>query len=288
MANGEQKREGGGVNPFEEQEKQEKRIRESLDQIDHKIMVMSGKGGVGKSTVSVNLALELAKRGRTVGLMDVDLHGPTVPNLLGLNQLLVPVEKGLAPADYKGMLKVVSIASLMHDHDTAVIWRGPLKLAAIRQFIADILWEKLDYLVIDAPPGTGDEPLSVANNIPEASAVLVTTPQFISVANVRRAINFCRKVEMDILGLVENMSAFGCPHCGEEIALFGKDGGRKTAQEMAVPFLGEIPLSPEAVEFGDKGMPVVLEGPDSPVAAAYSSIADKITAKLEGKKPGAH
>ncbi len=283
MEKDESKRGKKPVNPFEERDKQEKKIRESLDLIDHKIMVMSGKGGVGKSTVAVNLALELAKKGRKVGVMDVDLHGPTVHNLLGINQLLVPDAQGLNPADYKGMLKVVSIATLMHDHDTAVIWRGPLKLAAIRQFISDIKWGKLDYLVIDSPPGTGDEPLSVASNIPEAGAVVVTTPQFISVANVRRAVSFCRKLNMELLGLVENMASFVCPHCGEAVELFGKGGGRAAARDMGVPFLGEIPLSPETVELCDRGLPVVLERPDSPVAEAYRAITDKIVAKVEGK-----
>jgi len=200
---------GGGVDP------QDLAIQESLGLIKHKLLVMSGKGGVGKSSVSANLAVALSKKGAQVGLMDVDLHGPDIPRMLGLKGLLgISADNRMVPKQYSNNLKVVSIESLAQDQDEAVIWRGPLKMHVIRQFISDVHWERLDYLIIDSPPGTGDEPLSIAQTIPGAKAIIVTTPQEISLADIRKSISFCRTVKMPIVGLIENMSGFLCPHCG--------------------------------------------------------------------------
>jgi len=209
---------------------------------------------VGKSSVAVALALSLARRGHQVGLMDVDLHGPNVLRMLGLKD---PLDLGAGqfrlPPEVLHNLKVISIEALMRNRELAVIWRGPLKHQLIRQFLTEIQWGFLDYLVIDAPPGTGDEPMSVAQTIPEAQALIVTTPQEISLADVRKSINFCQKVNLNLLGLVENMSGYSCPHCGKELPLFKKGGGERTAQTFNVPFLGALPFDPQVVEAADQG-----------------------------------
>lgn len=240
----------------EEHKKQDMEIKERLSHIRHKILVMSGKGGVGKSTIAVYLAVALAKRGYKVGLMDVDLHGPSVPRLLGLKGSILPgSSQGKAkPVSYSKNLDVISIEPLLgEDKDRATIWRGPLKIGVIRQFIADIEWEHLDYLVIDSPPGTGDEPLTIAQTIPDAKALIVTTPQEISLADVRKSINFCHTVNMEILGIVENMSGFKCPHCGKIIELFKAHGGMLTAKQYGLRFLGSLPVEIDVVENGDAG-----------------------------------
>jgi len=205
---------------------QDQAIQEALSRIKHKFLVMSGKGGVGKTSVAANLAVALSRKGAKVGLMDVDLHGPDIPRMLGLEGLLdINEESRLLPKAYSDNLKVVSIESLSQDKDEAVIWRGPLKMHIIRQFISDVHWESLDYLIVDSPPGTGDEPLSVAQTIPGAKAIIVTTPQEVSLADIRKSISFCRTVKMPIFGFIENMSGFVCPHCGEAMELFGTGGG---------------------------------------------------------------
>jgi len=245
-------------------------------------MVMSGKGGVGKSSVAVYLALMLAQRGYEVGLMDIDLHGPSIPRMLGLEGLLgITPEQEIVPHRYKRNLKVVSIESLLQERDAAVIWRGPIKHGVIKQFIADIEWGDLDYLIIDCPPGTGDEPLSIAHLIPEAQAVIVTTPQEIALADVRKSINFCRKVNLNILGLVENMSGLHCPECGKFIPIFRTGGGEKTAKEMNVTFLGSFPFDPAVVEGGDAGQPILGKKPDDPFIKAVENVVDKIVAILK-------
>lgn len=252
-------------------------LHESLGRIRHKVIVMSGKGGVGKTNTAVNLALALARQGRQVGLMDVDLHGPDIPRVLGLMGMLgVSANQKLAPMRYGENLKAVSIESLTASKDDAIIWRGPIKYSAIRQFIADVDWGDLDYLVIDSPPGTGDEPLTVAQTIPDAQAVIVTTPQEISLADVRKSISFCRTVKMEIIGLVENMSGFVCPHCGEPVDIFGRGGGEKTAQDAGLRFLGRVPLDPRVVQCGDAGVSFQERYPDSPVALAYQSMARQV------------
>ncbi|MFC1535083.1 P-loop NTPase [Thermodesulfobacteriota bacterium] len=235
---------------------QDAEIKDRLTHIKNKILVMSGKGGVGKSSIAAYLSVSLAKKGHKVGLMDVDLHGPSIPRLLGMNGGIKPsFHPGKAsPVDVMPNLHVISIEALMGENkDAATIWRGPLKIGVIRQFISDIEWSDLDYLIIDSPPGTGDEPLTVAQTIPDAKALIVTTPQEISLADVRKSINFCRQVNMDILGLVENMSGLTCPHCRKAIDLFNYDGGKLTAKEHGLRLLASFPIEPEVVKKGDKG-----------------------------------
>jgi len=235
---------------------QDEEITSTLSRIKHKILIMSGKGGVGKSTVAVNLAVGLAEKGFRVGLMDVDLHGPSVPRMLGLIGTFPGGDKP-RPIPYSPNLSVVSIESLLPDKDKSIIWRGPLKIGVIRQFISDLEWDELDYLIIDSPPGTGDEPLTVAQTIPGALAMLVTTPQEVSLADVRKSIDFCRQVNMTMLGIVENMSGMVCPHCGEKIEFFKSGGGRTMAETFNVPFLGLVPFAQEVVQGGDSGKPFI-------------------------------
>jgi len=261
---------------------QDQVIQESLGLIKNKFLVMSGKGGVGKTSVAANIAVALSKKGAKVGLMDVDLHGPDIPRMLGLKGLLdISADKRMVPKPYSENLKVVSIESLTHDTDEAVIWRGPLKMHVIRQFISDVQWGKLDYLIIDSPPGTGDEPLSVAQTIPGARAIIVTTPQEISLADIRKSINFCRTVKMPVFGLIENMSGFMCPHCGKSVDLFGTGGGFRTALAMNVPFLGRIPFDSKMVECADAGESYLEKHPDSEGTKAYNEIVAKI---MEGEQ----
>jgi len=265
-------------NEKQAQEQQEKDLKQSLSQIKNKIMVMSGKGGVGKTSTSVNLAVALSKKGLQIGIMDVDLHGPDVPRMLGLKGMIDMNEnRKLIPIPYSDTLKVISIESLMPSKDDAVIWRGPLKFSAIRQFIADVEWGNLDFLIIDSPPGTGDEPLTVAQIISDTKALIVTTPQEISLADVRKSINFCKTVKMEIFGLIENMSGFACPHCGEKIELFGSGGGEKTAAMAGVRFLGKIPFDPRVVACGDSGSCYQDAFKDSPVTKVFSDIAEKMS-----------
>jgi ATP-binding protein involved in chromosome partitioning len=253
-------------------------VKDSLSRIKNKIIVMSGKGGVGKSSVSVNLSIALASKGFKVGLMDVDLHGPDIPRMLGFKGMLdLNKNQKLNPMSYSENLKAVSIESLTPDKDDAIIWRGPIKHSTIRQFIGDVEWGKLDYLIIDAPPGTGDEPLSVVQTIPDAKAVIVTTPQEISLADVRKSISFCRRVNMEIKGIIENMSGFACPHCGEKLELFGYGGGERTAKEAGLKFLGRIPFDLNVVSCGDSGTPIQDKYKDSQVTKAFLSIADIIS-----------
>jgi Mrp family chromosome partitioning ATPase len=243
------------VNPADlERDQQDKIIETNLGRIGRKILVMSGKGGVGKSTVASYLALLLSQKGYRVGLLDVDLHGPSIPHLLDVQTGFdISESEVVKPHRFSDNLGVVSLEMILGDKDAAVIWRGPLKISAIRQFISDIDWGDLDYLIVDSPPGTGDEPLTVAQTIPDAEAIIVTTPQEISLADVRKSINFCRQVNMKITGVVENMSMLSCPHCGEKISLFGNGGGARMAEQMGVRFLGEIPVDSQMVEMGDTG-----------------------------------
>jgi Mrp family chromosome partitioning ATPase len=235
---------------------QDAEIKDRLSHIKNKILVMSGKGGVGKSSVAAYLSVCLAKKGYKVGLMDVDLHGPSIPRMLGLKGTVRPsFHPGKAmPVNFMPNMDVISIEVLMGENkDAATIWRGPLKIGVIRQFISDIEWPDLDYLIIDSPPGTGDEPLTVAQTIKDARALIVTTPQEISLADVRKSINFCRQVGMFILGLVENMSGFICPHCGKNIDLFKSNGGRLMAARENLSLLASLPIEPEVVRRGDEG-----------------------------------
>ncbi|MCU0589695.1 MAG: P-loop NTPase [Syntrophobacteraceae bacterium] len=238
------------------------RLRDQLKRIQNKLLIMSGKGGVGKSSVATYLAHGLARLGHRVGLLDVDLHGPSIPRMLGVSGIFhIGEDKRMLPHAVNDRLQVVSIECLLEDRDSAVIWRGPVKHGVIRQFIADVDWGELDYLIIDSPPGTGDEPISIAQTIPDAHAVIVTTPQEISLADVRKSINFCRHVHMPILGLVENMSGFICPHCSQETPILGKGGGARTAEAMNVHLLGSLPFEPRVVQAGDVGR-TLFESPD--------------------------
>ncbi|MEJ2725898.1 MAG: Mrp/NBP35 family ATP-binding protein [Deltaproteobacteria bacterium] len=257
---------------------QDKIIQRRLSKIKRKILVMSGKGGVGKSTVAAYLALLLSDKGRKVGLLDVDLHGPTIPHLLNLRSgLEIAGPRRAKPYPVSENLRAVSLEMVLGDKDAAVIWRGPLKIGAIRQFISDIEWGEMDYLIIDAPPGTGDEPLTVAQTVRDAKALIVTTPQEISLADVRKSINFCRQVKMRILGVVENMSGLACPHCQKTITVFGAGGGAKMASQMKVPMLGEIPIDPQMVELGDTGRLMdLVPQKDLPINKAYVEIVDRI------------
>ncbi len=235
---------------------QDAEIKDRLSHIKNKILVMSGKGGVGKSSIAAYLSVCLAKRGYKVGLMDVDLHGPSIPRMLGLKGTVQQsVHSGKAmPVNLMPNLDVMSIEVLMPENrDAATIWRGPIKIGVIRQFISDIEWPDLDYLIVDSPPGTGDEPLTVAQTIQDARALVVTTPQEISLADVRKSINFCRQVGMFFLGLVENMNGFICPHCGEKTNLFKSNGGQLMAAKENIPLLASLPIEPEVVKQGDVG-----------------------------------
>lgn len=251
--------------------------------------MLSGKGGVGKSTVAANVAMALAIAGRKVGLLDVDIHGPSIPKLLGLEGHAIAVEgDAIRPAQLGPNLKVMSIGFLLASPRDAVVWRGPLKYGVIRQFLADVIWGELDALVIDSPPGTGDEPLSVAQLLgPGTEAVVVTTPQAVAVADVRRSVVFCRQLHLDVIGIVENMAGFACPHCGAQIDPFGRGGGEELATEMGVPFLGRIPFDPRVVNSGDTGAPVVQLDPKSEVGRAIDAIVAPILARLDavGTKP---
>ena len=234
-------------------------LMERLCKINHKVVVLSGKGGVGKSTVAVNLAVSLALAGKRVGLLDIDIHGPSVPKLMGIEDRRIDGSPdGLVPVGFGENLKIMSIGLLLQDPDDAVIWRGPLKMGVIKQFLKDVAWGELDYLVVDCPPGTGDEPLSIVQLIADPDgAIVVTTPQDLAVADVRKCITFCRQLKLRVLGVIENMSGLVCPKCGETIDVFKSGGGEAMAREMGVPWLGKIPLDPQIVEACDAGRPYV-------------------------------
>ena len=272
---------GGIIDPDEAKQEQEKSLNDALSKIKYKFIVMSGKGGVGKTSVSVNLGIALGKRGFKVGIMDVDLHGPDVPRMLGLQGMVTANEtQKLEPIRYSDNIKVMSIECLMPNKDDAVIWRGPLKHSAINQFISDVDWGELDFLIVDSPPGTGDEPLSVAQTIPDARPIIVTTPQEVALSDVRKSINFCKKVKRELFGLIENMSGYVCPHCGETADLFGSGGGEATAKQFNIDFLGRIPFDPNLVKAGDAGSSFQEEFKEAAAAKAFGEIADKLAALI--------
>jgi len=241
---------------------------------DKSILVLSGKGGVGKSTVAANLAISLSRQGFATGLLDTDFHGPSIPKLLGMEgmQLSSTDGKRLNPAKIDSLM-VMSIDFMLGSRTDPVIWRGPMKMSVIKQLFEDVDWGKLDYMVVDCPPGTGDEPLSVVQLIPEPTgAIIVTTPQDISISDVKRSIQFCRALQLPVLGVIENMSGFVCPHCGERTELFGAGGGEEMASEMDVPFLGRIPIEPDIVSSGDSGKPFVHHNEQSSFAKIFEGI----------------
>jgi len=261
-------------------------VMDNLARIKHKIVVMSGKGGVGKSTVAVNLALTLADAGHKVGVMDVDIHGPDVAMLLGVQDERLQTDgEMIVPVQVNENLTAISMAFLLEDRDTPIVWRGPMKMTAIKQFLGEVAWGDLDYLIIDLPPGTGDEPLTVAQLIPDGAwAVVVTTPQDLALLDSRKAIRFAEALKMNVAGVVENMSGLECPHCNETIDLFKTGGGETAAEEMGVNFLGRIPIDPHMVKMADLGQPYVVTEPDEPGPKAFHEIAKNLEEQVNAKE----
>jgi ATP-binding protein involved in chromosome partitioning len=268
------------------QNQSETKIQTNMQKIKHIIVVLSGKGGVGKSTVSANLAIGLAAKGKKVGILDSDIHGPSIPKILGVEtQLPAPSPTGINPVLLKPNLKVMSMALLTQDTDTPVIWRGPLKMGVIKQFLGEVNWGNLDYLIIDLPPGTGDEPLSIAQLIPHnTGAIIVTTPQDVALLSVRKSINFVKKMNMPIIGIIENMSGFHCPHCNTTIDIFKTGGGLKASKDFHIPFLGKIPLDPKVVESGDAGTPTAFTDTTSATTHAFNDIIQQIEKNIKEVK----
>jgi len=264
---------------------QQQTLRLRMGKIKHKIAVMSGKGGVGKSTLTVNLAAAFARSGHSVGILDADIHGPSVPRLLGLTGQQVKVgPPGAFPVTGPMGMKVISIDFFLPEEQTPTIWRGPLKMRAIRQLLTDVVWGDLDILFIDLPPGTGDEVLSIAQLLPEIDGVIIVTmPSELSRAVVRKAITFAERMGMPIVGVVENMSSYICPSCGEEVDIFQTGAGKKMAEEANVPFLGKIPIDPKVSASSDRGMPFVLDHQESPASKAFLEIVEKVESYLKAR-----
>ncbi|MCF2144382.1 MAG: Mrp/NBP35 family ATP-binding protein [Candidatus Heimdallarchaeota archaeon] len=262
---------------------QKLKVMAALRDIEHVVVVASGKGGVGKTTVAVNIATSLATRGLKVGILDADITGPNVPKMVGLEDerpAFDEKEKKILPLESTYGVKVISMEFLLQSKTDAVIWRGPLKMGAITQFLSDVKWGHLDYLIIDLPPGTSDEPLSIAQLIPKADGVvIVSTPQEVALLDVKKSINFVRKVGLKVLGLIENMSGLICPHCHKEINIFGKDGGKKAAEEFNIPFLGAIPIDPAIVPLSDEGKPFVGQTGES--QTIFEKIVDNLIAEIK-------
>ena len=266
---------------------QEKQLKTRMSKIRHKVAVISGKGGVGKSTVAVNLAVALAMRGHKdrIGILDADIHGPSVPRMLGLiGQRLQAGPPGAFPPAGTLGIKVVSMDFLLPDENAPVIWRGPVKMTAIRQFLAEVVWGDLDILLIDLPPGTGDEPLSIAQLLPEIDGVvIVTIPSKVSQVVVKKSVTFARQLGMPIIGVIENMSGFVCPHCGKKSNIFESEGGLKISEELKIPFLGSIPIDQKICEDADRGEPFIVEHPSSAASKSFMEIVSKIEDFLEKK-----
>jgi len=262
---------------------QEERLKERMFKIKYKLIVISGKGGVGKSTIAVNLAYGLAVKGNKVGILDVDSHGPNIATMLGIEgKRLAGSESEIEPMEILPNLKAVSLALLFEDRDQPIIWRGPLKMIIIKQFLADVNWGELDYLIVDSPPGTGDEPLSVCQLIPDINGtIIVTTSQDVAVLDSRKSVLFAKELKVPVVGIVENMSGFICPHCKKEIDLFGTGGGEESAQDLKVPFLGRIPFEPEMVKLGDSGQPFIHFRDETSTANIMDGIIDKIIKYLK-------
>ena len=266
----------------------QKRVRENMGKVKYKIAVISGKGGVGKSTFTVNLAIAFAAKGHMdrVGILDADFHGPSVPKMLGVRgQMIQSDDGGILPVVGPLGIRIVSTEFILPDEKTPVIWRGPLKMNAIRDFLSEIAWGELDFLLIDLPPGTGDEPLSVAQLLPDLDGVVVLTiPSQVSQLVVKQSVNFARRLNLPVIGIVENMSGFICPNCGAKVDIFQTGGGKKIAEELNIPFLGSIPIDQRICEDADNGKPFVLEHKDSPATEAFMEIVDKIEKYLETRE----
>ena len=266
---------------------QNNRLKERMSKIKYKIIVISGKGGVGKTTVAVNLAYGLAVKGQKIGILDVDIHGPNIAKMLGIEHTrLTASDFGIEPIDVLPTLKAVSLALLGGDQDQPIIWRGPLKMGIIKQFLSDVNWGSLDYLIIDSPPGTGDEPLSICQLITDINgAVVVTTPQDVAILDSRKSVLFAKELKVPVVGIIENMSGLICPHCGKEIDLFGKGGAEKAANDLEVPFLGRIPIELEMVKSSDSGQPFIQSKKDTGAAKIIDEIIDKIINYLNNNEP---
>ncbi len=264
---------------------QDVELLKRLSKIKHKIVVMSGKGGVGKSTVATNLAVGLAMMGYETGLLDADIHGPDIAKMLRIEDAQLEAnDNGILPVFVPPRLKVISMAFLSPDRDQPIVWRGPLKMGAIRKFIEDVIWGDLDYLIVDLPPGTGDEPLTVAQLIKDADgSIIVTTPQDVALLDSRKTVRFSEGLNLPVIGIVENMAGLICPHCKKEVDLFKKGGGEKAAKDLGVDFLGRVPIDPEVVESGDEGIPIVARNPDSPAAVAFKEILEQVIKKTSKK-----
>jgi ATP-binding protein involved in chromosome partitioning len=250
--------------------------------VKRKIAILSGKGGVGKSTVAVNLAAALAWRGHQVGLLDADIHGPDVPKMLGVEGArIVGSKAGLIPVTGPLSIKVISMQFLLQTADTPVIWRGPLKMRVINEFFSNVVWGNLDYLIIDLPPGTGDESLTIMQVLSDLDGVvIVTTPQAVALFDARKAAQMCKQMRVPILGIIENMSGFPCPKCGTVTNLFGKGGGRNAAKDLDLFFLGELPFDPRVMALSDEGKPFIVAVPDSPVAKAFQEVVERLLKRL--------
>ena len=264
-------------------EAEHKIIREKMKNVRYAIVVMSGKGGVGKTTVAINLATAFALNALRVGVLDADIHGPNTPKMLGIKQYVPFVgENGIMPAIGPLNMKVMSMAFLLSNSDTPVIWRGPMKMTAIKQFITDVNWGELDYIIVDLPPGTGDEPLSILQLMPNITGVvIVTTPQDVALLDVRKSITMVKEMHVPILGIVENMSGFICPKCGHETKIFSEGGGKKASEEMDIPFLGSIPIDANITQDGDKGIPFIIKNAKSKAAEAFNRITHNLRKQIE-------
>ncbi|MBA7477823.1 Iron-sulfur cluster carrier protein [subsurface metagenome] len=258
-------------------------LKQNMSKIKHKILVLSNKGGVGKSSIAINLACSLSEKGFKVGILDADLHGPSVATMLGFEgKKLQGSSEGIIPMSVSPNLVAVSMASLIETSDAPLIWRGPLKMMALKQFLGEVEWGALDYLIIDSPPGTGDEPLSICQLIPELEGgVIVTTPQKVALLDSRKCINFLKNLNIPILGIIENMSGLKCPHCGKNIDLFKSGSGEKVALEFNIPFLGKIPIDINLVESSDEGKPYILQYKNSETAQVFKKIVELIITQIE-------
>jgi ATP-binding protein involved in chromosome partitioning len=276
------------TDPKKEKHEEEQRLKLKMKRIKRKIAIISGKGGVGKSTVTVNLAMAFAMHGyaNNVGILDADITGPCVPKMLGLHGQKLPVSPaGIFPALGPMGIKVVSMDFLLPSDESPVIWRGPLKMKAISQFLSDIVWGELEFLFIDLPPGTGDEPLSIMQLIPEMDGVvIVTIASEVSQIVVKKAVTFSRKLGIPIIGVIENMSGFVCPKCGTDIDIFKVGGGKKIADDLSVPFLGRIPIDPEICRDSDDGVPFIIEHVNSPASKSFMEIVEKVEDFLKSKE----
>jgi ATP-binding protein involved in chromosome partitioning len=274
-------------NPLEQRNQQMELVKKRMSRVKHKIAVISGKGGVGKSLVTVNLATALAvnNKDRKVAILDADLTGPCVPKMMGLKgQRLDVGPVGIAPVTGPEGVGVVSMDFLLPTDDSPVIWRGPLKMGAIRQFLGEVAWGPLDYLLVDLPPGTGDESLSILQLLPEMDGVIIVTiPSEVSQAVVKKAVTFARKMEVPVFGVIENMAGLVCPHCGETINVFSEGGGARVAEEMGVELLGSIPIDPRVSTDSDEGTPFILRHPDAPAAKSFMALVEKIENKVKNE-----